>query len=486
MQQISFIMTLTRAFILVALSVRCSIADPPRRRSEVFGLAEAQAKGIPWRGNASISHDLLVDVVDMPKDLDWCNRDGKSFCTMSRNQHIPQYCGSCWAHGAMSALADRIKIARGGKSPDIQLSIQHLLNCNGLGSCHGGFVDGPYLWLHKLSSKTGSGVSYETSLPYLACTDDSEEGFCPHVDTSCKPINIARTCGSFSKEGGPCTGLSSYPNATISDYGSISGASAMMKEIYHRGPISCGIDANPLLNYESGIITEKSDTTDHVVSVTGWGTDPEKGFFWLVRNSWGEYWGEMGFVKVAKGALNLEDQCSWAVPGTFTAPENNNQIHCHEGGDNCSPGPAPSPGPPPSPTPPTPPAPGPSPPTPPGPTPAGAPYGKPPCRDGETVVKVQGDSGQFCAPPCDSSASCPKAPAGTIAEPACALSDASGRKHCGLECIMDSVCPSGMACANPSGAILGMCVFRDSKSTQADSESPVEAQVRVPLNGLLV
>ena len=43
-----------------------------------------------------------------------------------------------------------------------------------------------------------------------------------------------------------------YPNATITDYGSISGADAMMKEIFHRGPISCGIDANPLLNYETG------------------------------------------------------------------------------------------------------------------------------------------------------------------------------------------------------------------------------------------
>ena len=30
------------------------------------------------------------------------------------------------------------------------------------------------------------------------------------------------------------------------------GADAMMKEIFHRGPISCGVDANPLLNYESG------------------------------------------------------------------------------------------------------------------------------------------------------------------------------------------------------------------------------------------
>ena len=64
-------------------------------------------------------------------------------CTMSRNQHIPQYCGACWAHGAVSALGDRIKIARGGKGIDINVAVQHILNCANVGSCHGGSVDGP-------------------------------------------------------------------------------------------------------------------------------------------------------------------------------------------------------------------------------------------------------------------------------------------------------------------------------------------------------
>ena len=70
---------------------------------------------------------------------------------MSRNQHIPQYCGSCWAHGSVSALGDRVKIARGGKGIDINLSVQHILNCANVGSCHGGSVDGPYQWLQQIS-----------------------------------------------------------------------------------------------------------------------------------------------------------------------------------------------------------------------------------------------------------------------------------------------------------------------------------------------
>merc|ERR1712187_895174 len=109
-------------------------------------------------------------------------------------------------------------------------------------------------------------------------------------------MNIARTCGSFDQEGGTCTGLSHYPNITISEYGSVRGANAMMKEIYNRGPISCGIAADPLLNYESGIVTKWTIpifSVDHVISVVGWGTDATHGQYWIVRNSWGEFWGEM-------------------------------------------------------------------------------------------------------------------------------------------------------------------------------------------------
>lgn len=325
------------SMIYLILTLSCiALINTRKRRSELLPRAEVEAKGIVWRGNNSESHHLLQAPVSYPANFTWCDKDGVSYCTMSRNQHIPQYCGSCWAHGSMSALADRIKIARKGKGIDINLSIQHMLNCGNAGTCYGGSIDGPYQWIYEISRQTGSGISYETSLPYLACSDDSREGFCPQIDTTCKQINVARTCGSFSSEGGPCSGLNRYPNATVIDYGSISGKTSMMKEIYSRGPIACGIDATKLLNFEGGLVSDIGDGIDHVVSVVGWSTDPKNGFHWIVRNSWGEYWGEMGFVRVAEGALNIEEQCSWAVLGSFTAPEFNNQYPCHEGGDNCS------------------------------------------------------------------------------------------------------------------------------------------------------
>jgi cathepsin X len=322
-----------RVAALVAL-----LASADARKSELLSREEGEALGVVWRGNSTSglsSHELLPVPDTYPESFSWCNKDGVNYCTDSLNQHIPQYCGSCWAHGTISALSDRIKIARKAQGTDVMLSVQHVLNCGNAGSCHGGSVDGTYQWIKRISDKTGSGVSYFTSQPYLACSSESKEGFCPKVDTTCKPENVARTCGTF---GVPCKALSRYPNATISEYGSISGKDAMMKEIFNRGPIACGIDATKIENYQTGIAKGWSFMVDHVISVVGWGNDSEEGMYWIVRNSWGEFWGEQGYVRVKAGALALQSQCTWAVPGDFTAPERNNEYPCFEGGENCQSG----------------------------------------------------------------------------------------------------------------------------------------------------
>ena len=66
--------------------------------------------------------DPLVPMDDLPTQKLWNNVDGTSYLTNIRNQHVPTYCGSCWAHAATSALSDRIKIARKAAWPDINIS----------------------------------------------------------------------------------------------------------------------------------------------------------------------------------------------------------------------------------------------------------------------------------------------------------------------------------------------------------------------------
>jgi len=300
------------------------------RPSELLSQEEVETLGFVWKGNASLhsSHDDLPEMNgNYPDNYNWCDMDGVNYCTASMNQHIPQYCGSCWAHGSVSALQDRIKIARGAASPDIMLSVQHILNYGGGGSCHGGSLGGPYQWLYRQSG----GLSYFTSQPYMACSDESNEGLCPKANWGEKAINRARACGSADDE---CIALEVYPNVTISDYGSISGSSAIQKEIFNRGPVACTVDATPIENYKGGIVRTSGGGTDHVISVVGWGTDPDVGKYWIVRNSWGEFWGEFGYVRVKFGAISLDD-CAWAVPDEFTAPERNNGMHCFEDGSNC-------------------------------------------------------------------------------------------------------------------------------------------------------
>ena len=53
-----------------------------------------------------------------------------------------------------------------------------------------------------------------------------------------------------------------------------------------RGPISCGIDAQPILKYTGGIFKGQGMGIDHVISVVGWGKDNSTSTsYWIVRNS---------------------------------------------------------------------------------------------------------------------------------------------------------------------------------------------------------
>jgi C1A family cysteine protease len=67
----------------------------------------------------------------------------------------------------------------------------------------------------------------------------------------------------------------------------------------------------------------------------GFGKDANTGKnYWVIRNSWGEYWGKMGFAKIAAGKnmMGIEDHVAWVTPGTFTVKD---FMPCSEDGASC-------------------------------------------------------------------------------------------------------------------------------------------------------
>jgi cathepsin X len=91
----------------------------------------------------------IIPAANLPLNHWWGNINGKNYLTYQRNQHIPIYCGSCWAFASTSALSDRIKIARKAAWPDINLAPQVLISCEEPDQgCHGGDARTAYEWIH--------------------------------------------------------------------------------------------------------------------------------------------------------------------------------------------------------------------------------------------------------------------------------------------------------------------------------------------------
>ncbi|CAD6195009.1 unnamed protein product [Caenorhabditis auriculariae] len=214
---------------------------------------------------------------DLPKEWDWRNINGVNYCSPTRNQHIPVYCGSCWVFGTTGALNDRFNIARKNRWPMTMVSPQEIIDCNGKGNCQGGEV-GNVLEHAKIKGLVEEGCNV-----YRATNGE------------CNPYHRCGSCWPDS-----CFSLTNYTRYYIKDYGPVSGREKIMAEIKRGGPLACAIGATKKFEYgyTSGVYAEKSNLeSNHIVSLTGWGVDENGVEYWIVRNSWGEAWGELGWYR---------------------------------------------------------------------------------------------------------------------------------------------------------------------------------------------
>jgi cathepsin X len=237
---------------------------------------------------------------DLPSALFWGNISGTNFLTVSRNQLVPEFCGSCWAIAATSALSDRFKILRNASWPDIYLSPQVLLSCDTMDQgCNGGDPVNAYEYIFN------KGITDETCEVY--------QGRGRTNGLSCSTFDPCYTCDPS----GDCYVPDTYLVYNLTAYEKVSGVQQMVNAL-QSGPIVCTMaTTQAFLDYTGGIFNDTTGNTNltHSVSLVGYGS--QNGIdFWIGRNSFGTYWGENSFFRIVKGTNNLgiEQDCVYANP----------------------------------------------------------------------------------------------------------------------------------------------------------------------------
>lgn len=228
----------------------CFITQPPA------WYVEKRPEIVPWE---------RLSPNDLPIHWDWRRHHSLSW---QKNQHIPIYCGSCWAQATTSALADRFNIKYAGdfKTP-VALSAEMLASCGMGGSCNGGYLAAAYAYAYT------KGFVHASCLQYTAT----------NLNRSCDAIDTCRDCSPPVCQANQTTQdclatCRAVPHKKfyVSAYYGLRGADQMKAEIYANGPIACGIESTKNFhNYTGGVYYEYIEKPDmnHIVSVVGWDVD---------------------------------------------------------------------------------------------------------------------------------------------------------------------------------------------------------------------
>lgn len=238
--------------------------------------AKLQAENELSTGANSVMTHRQLDEVNLPDYVNWISMGG---VTPVKNQGS---CGSCWAFSTTGAL-EGAKFVRTGEL--VALSEQNLLDCDHKDmGCNGGLMDNAF----KFDEKSG-GLCSEADYPYEARQGKTCKSNCTDV-----PGSIVKTFYDVPK----------------GDVKAMLSALAMQ-------PISIAIQADQFVFqfYKKGVLTDdkcgKAGNIDHGVLLVGYGSDVETNEpYWLVKNSWGEKWGETGYIRMSRNSTNEFGMCA--------------------------------------------------------------------------------------------------------------------------------------------------------------------------------
>ncbi|XP_073013195.1 cysteine proteinase 1-like [Typha latifolia] len=249
---------------------------PAEFRRTYLGLRKGSAGKIRRALESSAHEAPILPTNDLPTDFDW--RDHGAV-TAVKDQGS---CGSCWSFSTSAALEGANFLATGKLE---SLSEQQLVDCDHEcdpsepdacdQGCNGGLMTTAFQYLLK-----SGGLEREKDYPYTG----TDRGSCK-FDKS----KIAASVKNFS--------------VVSTDEDQI--AANLVKH----GPLAIGINAVFMQTYIGGVSCPYicGRHLDHGVLLVGYGSAgyspirlKEKPY-WIIKNSWGERWGENGYYKICRG-----------------------------------------------------------------------------------------------------------------------------------------------------------------------------------------
>jgi len=267
-----------------------------------------------FKRNTMINPYAQIEVDELPEDIigrdkgptdftdlvgvDW-RQHGKT--TTVKDQ---AYCGSCWAFSAVETVESAMLMA---ETPEAgtKLSEQQVVSCDPWDwGCDGGTTGGA---LHYIQEAGGleSNEDYFYWSGTACCIDDSLQ--CEYDAAKDVPDSVPI---DFKYATSPCfTGECSGQNER-----------QLAISLMNRGPLAICLDACYWSGYTGGIMTPSlcgdfssaAFSVDHCVQLVGMELDPDNPY-WIVRNSWGWYWGADGFIYLSMGqnTCGVANEAMW-------------------------------------------------------------------------------------------------------------------------------------------------------------------------------
>lgn len=213
---------------------------------------------------------------DTPNEIDWRQ---KGAVTPVKNQG---QCGSCWAFSSTGAIEGSNAIVNGNL---VSLSEQQLVDCSrydGNNGCNGGIMDDAFEFAMKTGLCSEQNYSYQ-----------GEDGTCKR-----------------------CPGLIRVDKC----YDVPQNNELALKAAVSLQPVSIAIEADKTAFqfYSHGVFNGTCGTNlDHGVLLIGYGSENGQDY-WLVKNSWGDSWGDHGYIKIARTEMtNSQGQCGIAMTPSY-------------------------------------------------------------------------------------------------------------------------------------------------------------------------